>query len=129
MLLLRGRHDLKSSGRWCESSECLSARAPRGVYFLPSWEVELLAAFDWPGAVVCHSAWRWPAFAVVRDGSRMALDRLKQCNALLTRLIYSCAIWEVQLQDPCDGSVALVFSIAPRWPTSGLMLWRHQGLL
>ena len=69
---------------------CVSARAPRGVYFLPSWEVELLAAFDWPGAVACHSAWRWPAFAAVRDGSRMALDWLKQCNPLLTRPIFMC---------------------------------------
>ena len=30
-------------------------RASRGVLFLPSWEVELLAASGWPGAVACHS--------------------------------------------------------------------------
>ena len=107
----------------------MPARAPRGVCFLPSWEVELLAAFDWPGAVACHSAWRWPAFAAVRDGSRMALDWLKQCNPLLTRPIYLCAFWEVQLPDPCGGSVALVFTIALRWPTSGLIALSLSGAI
>ena len=105
----------------------MSARAPRGVYFLPSWEVELLAAFDWPGAVACHSAWRWPAFAAVRDGSRMALDWLKQCNPLLTRPMYLCAFWEVRLQDPCSGSAAPAFTIAPRWRTSGLICLALSG--
>ena len=107
----------------------MSARAPRGVYFLPSWEIELLAAYDWPGAVACHSAWRWPAFAAVRDGSRMALDWLKQCNPLLTVLFiyvpfgrYSCRtpvadLWRWSSLLPCAGRPLV------------LLLWRQQGQL